>query len=527
MRKLLRSVSRPTLVPAEHGSSGLVQLPPVPSVLHEDVVCPVNVETGRALTIYVDARRTQTVAFLTWIGDVRRIVRHVSVETVSAGDLAQKRAEFASDDAIGNDQETLLKAMNLVAECARAGVSDIHLRICPDQHKAVVEVRRRGDLMPLDHYEMRPEEGEALSRAFYNGLATVREDGTFNPLSFQNAQIAGDALPGMNLSSVRIVRGPAYPSQAGGGFMIARLQSASPKDKEGESETGLERLAKKGFTPLQLGLFEQMVRLPMGIVTVTGPTGSGKTTTLFELMRYQHQLFPESRQLTVEDPPENPLPWGIQLEADSHEFAARVKTALRMDPDIILVGELRDSPSALAAVQAAQTGHFCWATLHVTDPYKVFARLETMDPKQLSFAHTCDHELFVGATSQRLVGKLCPHCAKPLSKAGDYVPRFMLNALKSWGDLSDVRVRGDGCKACEGLKIAGRAAVAELVMTDESFMEDVLRHGILVARKNHRQKKGADKSMLANALDLVLRGEVCPVDVHRGVHSLVTMGEER
>jgi type II secretory ATPase GspE/PulE/Tfp pilus assembly ATPase PilB-like protein len=381
--------------------------------------------------------------------------------------------------------------------------------------------------MPLEHYEMRPEEGDALARAFYNGLATVREDGTFNPLDFQNAQIAGDALPGLNLSSVRIVRGPSYPSQAGGGFMIARLQYASPKDEGAVPETGLQRLAKKGFTPLQLGLFEQMVRLPLGIVTVTGPTGSGKTTTLFELMRYQHQLFPESRQVTVEDPPENPLPWAIQLEAKSDEFADRVKTTLRMDPDIILVGELRDAHSALAAVQAAQTGHFCWATLHVTDPYKVFSRLETMDPKQLSFAHTCDHELFVGATSQRLVGKLCPDCSKPLSKAGDYVPRFMLDALKSWGDLSPVRVRGEGCKACGGLKIAGRAAVAELVITDESFMEDVLRQGILVARKNHRQKAGADKSMLANAMDLVLRGEVCPVDVHRGVHRLVTRGEER
>lgn len=504
-----------------------VPLPPPPHALRDDVVYPLTVNAGwhACATVYADARCTNTPAFLTWIADVRRLVPDIVVETVSAGELARRRARRdIQRDEIGTDQETLWRARQLFTECAAMNVSDIHLIVRPDDHKAIVQVRVKGDLTELTHYEMRPEEGEALSRAMYTGLATVK-DATYNPLDFQNAQIRGEAFPDTSLSSVRIIRGPAYPVESGGTFVVARLQYGQRSDTADDGMTGLQRLDKSGFTSRQQELMERLVRKPAGIVIVTGPTGSGKTTSLYELMRYQNQLFPELRQITIEDPPEYPMPWALQLSASGDRFQEMVRMTLRMDPDIILVGELRAPGEASAAVQAAMTGHFVWSTMHVTDPYKVFTRLEDLDRVSLGRAQTCDHELIVGMTSQRLVPVLCPHCSRLLDEAPDALPAYAIRALKTWADTSHVRVRGTGCASCQGTRIAGRTAVAEIVLTDAEFMDDVLNKGILVARRNHRRKEGADQSMLANAIDLILAGKVDPSDVDRGVHDLISREE--
>ncbi len=264
----------------------------------------------------------------------------------------------------------------------------------------------------------------------------------------------------------------------------------------------------------------------MGVVIVTGPTGSGKTTTLFKLMKYQAQIFPEARQITIEDPPEYPQPWAIALAANGEDFRDMVRMTLRMDPDIVLLGEIRAADEAVAALQAAMTGHFVWTTLHVTDAYKSIPRLEMLDRERLARSQICDHELIVGMVAQRVVPVLCPHCSVPLHQARDALPAYMVDALRTWGDMSRVRVRGLGCATCHGDKISGRQAVAEIVITDEAFMSDFLTHGLLVARRNHRRKEGSDKSMLANAIDLVLAGYVDPLDVHRNVHKLDAKTEE-
>lgn len=477
---------------------------------------------GQTFVIHVDARRRGDPAFLTWIADVRRAGLAPKICEVSAEELSELRQAHEGEDE--HDLENLNQARRLFEDAAAMRASDIHVLV--RERHSEVQLRVLGGLRTVTSLSMRMEEGEALIRSTLAGLAKVKE--TYNHHIFQDGQIAGETFPGSGLTSVRLVRGPAYPAEAGGGFMVARMQygnttGALPTNGR-EVKTRLPtrpggelELDKMGWTPLQIEMAERLVRLPMGIVIVTGPTGSGKTTSMHELMKHQARLFPDARQITVEDPPEYPMAWAIQLTAKGEKFPEIIRQTLRMDPDILLFGELRGAPEANAALQAALTGHFVWTTLHVRDAYKTILRLEQLG---LPRTETCDHEQIVGMVAQRLVSVLCPKCSRPLARARDAVPGYIVDALRTWGDLSAVRVIGDGCDACRGLGTVGKRAVAEVVLTDEEFMQTFLEKGILVARRNHRVKAGSDKSMLANGIDLVLQGLVDPLAAHRSVHEI-------
>ncbi|MEW6339643.1 MAG: ATPase, T2SS/T4P/T4SS family [Pseudomonadota bacterium] len=488
----------------------------------------------QTITIHVDARHAGNPQFLTWLEDLSR--RHVvtKVERVSAQDLESVReAEKAGGVADDTDLVTLTKARRIVVDAAAMGASDIHVLV-REKH-AEVQLRVKGDLMVAHKLNMRRDEGEALVRSIYTGLATIKEP-VYNPLSFQDGQISGDALPGTNVSSVRLIRGPSFPEETGGGFLVARMQYHRHKKEIRATSRTIElsvparpegKFAVAGFTPLQIALSEYLVRIPMGVVLVTGPTGSGKTTTLHEYMEDQARLFPHLRQVTIEDPIEYPKDWAVQLSA-SKDFLDKLHKALRMDPDIILMGEIRKAEEALATLQAAMTGHLVWTTVHVTDPYRTIRRLEMMDHERLSLATLCDHELIVGLMAQRIVQALCGKCCRPLEDQPDALPAYMRDRLKSWapnGDLGSVRLRGPGCEHCGFHGIVDRQAVAEIVVTDEEFMDDYQHRDVLIARRNHRLKPGSDKSMLANAMDLVFAGKVDPRDVHAKVHKLEFMEE--
>jgi type II secretory ATPase GspE/PulE/Tfp pilus assembly ATPase PilB-like protein len=484
--------------------------------------------------IYVDTRHRQSPLFLTWLGDVKRLQVEPQISSVDAQRIAELQEERKTSNGNGADEVDLANlnlARSIFTDAGSVGASDVHIRVQEDH--AEVQLRVKGELKVL--LTLRRDEGESLIRAAYTGLSSVKEN--YIPHKFQDAQINGDSLPKTNVSSVRLIRGPAHPEESGGGFMVARLQygehvdgriaGARPLDlRAPTAPAGAFNLAERGFAPSQMALFEQLVRLPMGIVAVTGPTGSGKTTTVFELMRYQAQLFVGSRQITVENPPEYPMPWAIQTAWKSERYPEAVAMTLRMDPDIILIGEIRAAGEANAAVHAAMTGHFVWTSVHVTDPYKVITRLEGLDRVGLSKQVVCDHELLVGLVAQRLVPELCPNCRLPLEKHGERLPAFMRDALKTWGDLSKVYLQGPGCVECGGDGVLGKRAVAEIVLTDETLMTDILKLGLGEARRKHRQKPGSDKSMLRYAMELIFQGKLDPRDVQRMVHRIVPHGAD-
>lgn len=492
---------------------------------------------SRALRVSVDQRHRGTAPFATWLSDLKRADIPVEIESVSAQDFAEiQRSRQTSNG--GNENaglRVLQSARALFENLAAMGASDLHIMQKIDHTE--VQVRIQGQLRAIPSLNMRVEEGEQLIRSICTGLTTSKEP-TFNQRQFQNAQINGyETFPGTGLSSVRIIRGPSYPVSAGGQFLVARLQYGTPVDRpvgkplavtKPAAPDGCSKLREFGFTERQISLLDELMRMPHGVCLITGPTGSGKTTLLHELLKQQARYYPEARQVTVEDPVEYPMPWAIQIEAAGDIWQEVVQKFLRMDPDIGLLGELRAATEAVSAIQFAMTGHFVWTTLHTNDPYEVFTRLEDMDLEKLALRRTCDSGKIVGSVAVRLVKILCPHCKKAFSECtSEEIPAYVSDALKTWapdGDLSAVRLAGEGCAKCDGGHV-GRRSVGEVIITNPAFMEWMKNKGTEETRRWHRKQAGSDKSMLENAMELVLAGVVSPMDVQRNVHRIISRGE--
>jgi type II secretory ATPase GspE/PulE/Tfp pilus assembly ATPase PilB-like protein len=209
--------------------------------------------------------------------------------------------------------------------------------------------------------------------------------------------------------------------------------------------------------------------------------------------------------------------WAVQLLGTGLDYDYLVSRTLRQDPDVISVSEARTANEAVAAIQAAQTGHVVLATLHEVDPFETISRLEMLDHVRLAPRMICNHKLMIGFMGQRMVPILCGKCKEPLSDHPGAVPAYLLERIGTWGDVSNVHVRGKGCPHCKGRKTVGRKPVAEIVLASEELMEDFLRSDINTARKNHRLRPGSDKSMLAHVMDKVLAGDVAVSDAQSQV----------
>ncbi len=222
----------------------------------------------------------------------------------------------------------------------------------------------------------------------------------------------------------------------------------------------LQSLESLGLFPDQLTVFERIVRRPHGILLVTGPTGSGKTTTLYSTLQYRAQ--PEVNVTTIEDPIEmvhesfNQI--GVQ-ESAGVTFAKALRSVLRQDPDIIMVGEIRDTETADYAVQAALTGHLVLSTLHTNTALGAIIRLGDLGVEEYLIAST-----LIGAVAQRLLRTVCESCAEPSPLS----PEAMIS-LGIDGDIDSSGVRrGAGCEECRQTGYRGRIAVFDVVeMTDE------------------------------------------------------------
>lgn len=483
-------------------------------------------------TVYVDRRFAGDPHFLTWqdrnkSNGISLIIKPCEVDEVAKLRNGGMRPNIDADD------ELLVRnrAAEIISKAAAYGASDIHFMMRGSHTE--IQFVIKGGLRVFDR--LTHIEGEGLTRAIYQGIAKTRE-GSYNPLEFQNAQIPGEALPvTAGLTSVRIVRGPCYPQDQNGSFMTLRLQYGSTISKtqdkslpvlelprKPEGELGL---SKTGYEDRQLEKLLRLMDAPNGVVIFTGPTGSGKTTTMYETLQENARTNPQRRLVTAEDPVEYPMEWAVQLaitgasnDKETGElFAERIRVMLRMAPNSILIGELRGPEVATSALEAAVTGHQVLTTLHVTDPFLFVERLELMDRVRLDRRVFCDHKIVRGVIAQRLLPKLCPHCSTSLSDDITAIPARTINALKTWGDISHVRVKGKGCANCANDGTMGRFAVAEIIVTDAQLMTDFIEHGSATARRNYRARSDSDPSLLEAAIKLALSGAVDLRDVEAWV----------
>lgn len=209
-----------------------------------------------------------------------------------------------------------------------------------------------------------------------------------------------------------------------------------------------------GLSARQTAAFRRIFLRPHGIVLVTGPTGSGKTTTLYSVLDLLHS--PDRNIITIEDPVEYQLDGINQIQVHDQigmTFARALRSILRQDPDVIMVGEIRDEETARVAIQAALTGHLVLSTLHTNNAPGAFVRLTNMgiEPYLLASA-------FNGVIAQRLARTICPHCRT------SYYPSDAALADAGWlGDPARVFFKGEGCKQCHDSGFRGRVGIFEIL----------------------------------------------------------------
>lgn len=440
---------------------------------------------------------------------------------------AQKRGGNAKADS-----EMQEKFIKIVKDAVAMKCSDIHFVI--GTHEAFIRVRSDGIMTRYGVQIAASEAHRMLAAAF---TMIEGSDPNYLPVEYQEGRISeakNTAMP-EGINALRMQFNPLI----GGRHLVIRILYQTKSSK-----ADIDSL---GYAPAQIKDVKYMRKKPYGINVICGPTGSGKSTTLQSaLIALIRERKGEINVLTIEDPPEYEIPGAVQLpvvasDADDRNaaFARAIKAAMRSDPDVIMIGEVRDASSADLAFKAAMTGHQVWCSLHANDAVSILDRFRgiDVDPDNMT-----DHTLVTGLISQRLMRKLCPHCAFNLDRALKILPDLgveldqeMLEAeifhhpeFRNYIRFADPR----GCNA-PGCKkgTAGRTVVSEVCRPDEKFMTF-----IKARQKNEAIRywkswelgnglKGVN--LLEHATSKLLSGLVSPIEIEEKVGILAEMDVNR
>ncbi len=262
-----------------------------------------------------------------------------------------------------------------------------------------------------------------------------------------------------------------------------------------------------GLVGPYLKKLEGLLRKPYGVILVTGPTGSGKTTTLYAAMSLLNT--PEKNIKTIEDPVEYRLPGVRQTQVNPKAnitFANGLRSLMRQDPDIIMVGEIRDSETGEIAVQAALTGHLVFSTLHTNDAAGAITRLDDLGIEPFLLASS-----IVGILAQRLVRKICPHC-----KTQHEPSEAELNTLFPRGNAPTFSLyKGEGCKSCKKSGYSGRMGIFEILEITDPIRELILKKSPPMVLRDAARKTQKMKVLRQDGFSKVLSGQTTLAEIDR------------
>jgi len=337
----------------------------------------------------------------------------------------------------------VIKLVNsIISQAYRKRSSDIHIE--HEETASHVRIRVDGELKTIMKLPRHLAMGPVVSRIKI--MSDLDVSNHMRPQDGRTKIRIGTAEVGLRVSTL--------PTAYGEKVVMRILDQRA-------AEVPFEKL---GFAPEVAAGLDKCMTYTQGIILVTGPTGSGKTTTLYSILNKCKQE--KTNVVTVEDPIEYKLPGINQVQVNEKQgltFAGVLRSVLRQDPDIIMVGEIRDHETADIAFQAAMTGHLVLSTLHTNDTISTVGRLMDMGVDRFKISPG-----LLAITAQRLVRKLCPLCAEAVAEA-DRDPA-VLAALADHG-FETVYFRGVGCKNCEGSGYAGRTSIVELLLPDAKVKE--------------------------------------------------------
>jgi len=407
--------------------------------------------------------------------------------------VAPPVSEVAPQEALTPDlvaQTPIVRTVDLlIAQAVRDRASDIHLE--PQERHLRVRYRIDGIL----------HEVQTLPLSVHAQLVSRMK-----------------VLAGMNIAERRRPQDGQFSVQVEGkdvDFRVATSDSAYGEMvvlRVLDTSLSLLTLADLGFLPETLERYSRILRTPFGMILVGGPTGSGKTTTLYASV---NQLDRKGRNIvTVEDPIEYQFEDINQIQVNPRAditFASGLRSIMRLDPDVILVGEVRDGETARMATQAALTGHLVLSSIHANDAVGVLFRLLDLGAEPFLIASA-----LVGVVSQRLVRQVCPHC-RTLSEAP---AEEQLAYEEELGESRREFYYGSGCNFCSGTGYLGRAAVFEVMVLSEELRRMLLT-GASSGELNARAVSEGMVTMRRDGMLKVQQGITTPFEVMRAVFSIM------
>lgn len=375
---------------------------------------------------------------------------------------------------VGQKSPVVLLVRSIIFDAIKARASDVHI----EPYEKEMKVRYRID--------------------------GILYDATSPPKKLQSLVISRiKILAGMDIAESRLPQDGRIPITVGNRKLDIRVSTLPTSYGERvvmrilDKSSKVLQLAELGFQGDHERQFSKLIQQPYGIILVTGPTGSGKSTTLYAALSRLRSS--ETNIITVEDPIENEIQGVGQVQVKPQiglTFAEGLRSILRQDPDVVMIGEIRDSETAEIAVQASLTGHLVFSTLHTNDAAGGFTRLIEMGVEPYLIASSV-----IGILAQRLVRQICPHCSESELPSDKLVREF---------ELEDGPIyQGKGCDSCRGTGYAGRVGIFELLTVDDAIREMVVAReasGLIKA-------KAVESGMRTLRQDGVLK-------VQRGVTSL-------
>jgi general secretion pathway protein E len=403
------------------------------------------------------------------------------VEEIAAGEN-DNRAPEPEDLLDVSDEAPVIRFVNsLITQGYKERASDIHIE--PFETELIVRYRIDGILY------------EALRPPHKSHAAIVSRLKIMAALNIAEKRLPQDGRFRVRIAGKDVdVRVSTLPTAFGERVVLRLLDHGSQ----------VLQLEDIGLEADLLHQLDGMIRKSHGIFLVTGPTGSGKTTTLYAALTRLNNR--EKNIITVEDPIEYQLPGVGQIQVNAKidlTFANGLRSILRQDPDIIMVGEIRDAETAEIAVQSALTGHMVFSTLHTNDAAGALTRLVEMGIEPFLAASS-----IVGIIAQRLVRQICPHCRE------SYRPSPGLLADAGLPDDGALYYRGRGCERCMGLGYRGRSGIYELLPVEEETRELLLARKDAATIKAAAQRKGM-KSLRDAGLVKAAAGETTLEEILR------------
>lgn len=419
--------------------------------------------------------------------DMYNMMEHCYGDGKSVVEAHPTKKILSVNEKRGIEEDPLVKMVNdMLIQGIELGASDIHIEAGPVNTRVRMRIDRvLQEQMPIHKDSHDLVVGRIKVMAQMNTAEKrIPQDGQFQ-IRREEKQI------NMRVSTLPTIYGEK---------VVIRILNT-----QGNNYMSIDKL---GFTPSNRRLFDKMIKSPHGLILVTGPTGSGKSTTLYSILSEHNKV--TDNIVTLEDPIEKRLEGINQVQINNKAgltFASGLRSILRQDPDIIMLGEIRDAETASIAIRSAITGHIVFSTLHTNDAASTMIRLVDMgvEPYLVGSA-------LVGVIAQRLVRKICPCCKMPYQSTEDE-----LKLLKLEGTLT--LHKGRGCQVCNFTGYKGRIALHEIIVVN-SELQTMINRGMQAEAIRAYAKTQGTTFLQDNMCQLIVEGTTSTEEFIKTIYSI-------